>query len=43
MAYTALQQMKTYNEQVFGKGVGPIQPERHYDTVDHGLRIDRLN
>ena len=43
MAYTALQQMRTYNELVFGKSVGPIQPERHYDTVDHGLRIYRLN
>ena len=42
MAYTALQRMKTHNEQVFGKGVGPIQPERHYDSVDHGLKAMAL-
>ena len=38
MAYTALQQMKNRNEKAFGKGVSPIQPERHYDSVDHGLK-----
>ena len=42
MAYTALQQMKTHNEQIFGKGVGPIQPERHYDSVDYGLKAMAL-
>ena len=42
MAYTALKQMKNKNEQVFGKGVGPVQPERHYDTVDHGLKAMAL-
>ena len=42
MAYTALQQMKNKNEQVFGKDVGPIQPERHYDSVDHGLKAMAL-
>ena len=34
--------MKDHNEQVFGKGVGPIQPERHYDSVDHGLKAMAL-
>ena len=42
MAYTALEQMKKQNEQVFGKGAGPVQPERHYDTVDHGLKAMAL-
>ena len=42
MAYTALQQMKNRNEKAFGKGVGPIQPERHYDSVDHGLKAMAL-
>jgi len=42
MAYTALQQMKSRNEKAFGKGVGPIQPERHYDSVDHGLKAMAL-
>ena len=42
MAYTALQQMKNRNEKTFGKGVGPILPERHYDSVDHGLKAMAL-
>jgi hypothetical protein len=42
MAYTALQQMKNRNEKAFGKGVGPIQPERHYDSVDYGLKAMAL-
>ncbi len=42
MAYTALQQMKRINEKAFGKGVGPLQPERHYDSVDHGLKATAL-
>lgn len=42
MAYTALQQMKNRNEKAFGKGVGPIQPERHYDSVDHGFKAMAL-
>lgn len=33
MAYTALQKMKKWNESRFGKAVGPVQPERHYDSV----------
>ena len=42
MAYTALQQMKNNNEKAFGEGVGPIQPERHYDSVDYGLKAMAL-
>ena len=42
MAYTALQKMKNRNEKVFGKGVGPAQPERHYDPADHGLKAMAL-
>ena len=42
MAYTALQKMKKMNEQVFGKGVGPIQPARHYDSYDRGLKAMAL-
>ena len=42
MAYTALQQMKSNNEKAFGEGVGPIQPERHYDSVDYGLKAMAL-
>ncbi len=38
MAFTALQKMKEHNEKLFGRGVGPIQPECHYDSADHGLR-----
>ena len=38
MAYTALRQMQDKNEKAFGKGIGPVQPERHYDSVDHGLK-----
>ncbi len=34
--------MKNRNEKAFGKGVGPIQPERHYDSVDHGLKAMAL-
>ena len=42
MAYTALQKMRRTNEKLFGKGVGPMQPERHYDSVDHGLKAMAL-
>ncbi len=42
MAYTALKQMQKKNEAIFGKGVGPVQPDRHYDTIDHGLKAMAL-
>ncbi|MCR4751830.1 MAG: hypothetical protein K5852_05995 [Eubacterium sp.] len=42
MAYTALKQMQQKNESMFGQGVGPVQPERHYDTVDHGMKAMAL-
>lgn len=34
--------MQKINENIFGKGCGPIQPERHFDTVDHGLKAMAL-
>ena len=42
MAYTALKQFQQTNRKIYGVGVGPIQPERHYDTVDHGLKAMAL-
>ncbi|MGI6090901.1 MAG: hypothetical protein ACOYEL_05905 [Saccharofermentanales bacterium] len=38
MAYTALKQMQKKIEDAFGMRTGPLQPERHYDTIDHGLK-----
>ena len=34
--------MQERNEAIFGKGVGPVQPQRHYDTIDHGLKAMAL-
>ena len=42
MAYTALKEMQSVNEARFGQGVGPVQPERHYDTIDNGLKAMAL-
>ena len=42
MAYTALRQMKNRNEKMVGEGVGPIQPDRHYDSFDYGLKARAL-
>lgn len=42
MAYTALKQMQNKNEELFGKGVGPLHPDRHYDTIDPGLKATAL-
>ena len=42
MAYTALTQMKGRNEKAFGKGVGPIQPKRHFVSGDYGLKAMAL-
>ncbi len=42
MAYTALKKMQKRNQQLFGAGVGPVQPDRHFDTVDHSLKAMAL-
>ena len=42
MAYTALKQMQNKNEELFGKGVGPLHPDRHYNTIDPGLKATAL-
>ncbi|MBP5304048.1 MAG: hypothetical protein J6Z00_04095 [Clostridia bacterium] len=42
MAYTALKHMQENNIALFGEGVGPVQPQRHYDTVDCGLKAMAL-
>ncbi|MBR5754314.1 MAG: hypothetical protein IKX97_00610, partial [Erysipelotrichaceae bacterium] len=42
MAYTALKQMQIKNQESFGEDVGPLRPERHYDTIDHGLKAMAL-
>ncbi len=42
MSYTALKQIREKNKDFAGAGVGPIQPERHYDTIDHGLKAMAL-
>lgn len=42
MAYTALKQVQNKNEELFGKGVGPLHPDRHYDTIDPGLKATAL-
>ena len=38
MAYTAVKQMRTMNEAFFGRGCGPVQPDKHYKTSDFGLK-----
>ena len=38
MAYTAFTKMQKRNKELFGPLAGPLQPARHYDTVDHGLK-----
>ncbi len=42
MAYTALKQMQQKNQALFGKNAGPKQPDRHYDTIDCGLKAMAL-
>ncbi len=42
MSYTALKKMRERNAGLFGPEAGPAQPERHYDTVDHGLKAMAL-
>ena len=42
MAYSALSKMRNRNRDLFGPDAGPAQPERHYDTVDHGLKAMAL-
>lgn len=42
MSYTALKQMQKNNENLFGAKVGPIQPEYHCDSADHGLKAMAL-
>ena len=42
MAYTALKQMRDRNQKLLGIKAGPRQPERHYDTIDHGLKAMAL-
>ena len=42
MAYTSLQEMQRKNEKYYHENVGPASPERHYDTVDYGLKAMAL-
>ena len=42
MSYTALRKMQEKNRELFSHDVGPVQPERHYDTIDHGLKAMAL-
>lgn len=42
MAYTAIQQMQNISQKLLAKNAGPVQPERHYDTVDHGMKTMAL-
>ncbi|MBQ9545560.1 MAG: hypothetical protein IJV00_10590 [Clostridia bacterium] len=35
--------MKEKNEKTFGKGAGPVQPERHFDPADRGLKAEALS
>ena len=42
MSYTALKQMQEHNRNLFGSDAGPIQPERHYDSFDYGLKAMAL-
>ena len=42
MSYTALAQMRARNEALFGPGVGPLPPEKHYDPADRSLKASAL-
>ncbi len=42
MAYTAWKQMQKKNRELFGQSAGPVQPDRHYDTIDHGFKAMAL-
>ena len=38
MDYTALTEMQTINESLFGRKCGPVQPERRYKNNEYGLK-----
>ena len=42
MGYTALKQMRSRNRALFGPGVGPLPPEKHYDPADFSLKASAL-
>ncbi len=42
MAYTALNRMQKKNEELFGKGCGPLRPRERFDTEDHGMKTMAL-
>lgn len=42
MSYTALQEMRNENQKRFCSEAGPIQPERHYDSANLGLKAMAL-
>ena len=42
MAYTAIREMQKKNQELFGESAGPKQPERHYDSIDYGMKAMAL-
>ena len=42
MSYTALKQMREYNEKRFGKDVGPFEPDKFFATDGFDLKSAAL-